>query len=632
MSDKDTDTKHAINHPAMRDGEIVDWKAILEKYEAEIKKLKTENKDYEAENKELKTENKKLKTETKKLKTETKKLKMENKEYETEIKGWKEETKKLMMEKKETEAEQEKLSFKKLITAPPQVLLVPAASTSSSVGSNTYKKAIIKEVPFEFALKSKTNLNGTKSFELDNRLVEQSKHCQSTLLLHFAKQNKVEQNITYSYCSEADISSLIQGAIEDATFLARCKTGRIFVTRHEYSIFSLRPDHFVILEDNVPLLAVEDKKPWNTEEENEMQRDLGHAYGQLYDYAKLMRASSTRASFLVFTCFKESRVLWLDSNQSNAIACNKDGVRDKFFEMSPPTSSKQQKENTPSPLNVMSPNHNVIKTLSKPQVQSCFRSNNKKRVLNSSGPFDSTHLVPLLYTAILCAVTDSPQKQSKLQIPLFENEVLKDRETLKMESGPKQYGWVLLSATVGQQIDRNNCYYMIDIIGMGSTSKLFYALHSSGKPCVIKMFVNQTIMGENGERLMKNGWKKVAKGKTIIEKENLENLYPSLKGEVRVEKILGFHCVVMPFFPPLKNNDERLDSENEIKQVLKRFHEKKLQYLDCDLRWRHIGRYKDEIILYDLADLISLGDDESNSDTFVNKCWKALQERLPLNT
>jgi cell division protein FtsB len=56
MSDKDTDTKHAINHPAMRDGEIVDWKAILEKYEAEIKKLKTENKDYEAENKELKTE------------------------------------------------------------------------------------------------------------------------------------------------------------------------------------------------------------------------------------------------------------------------------------------------------------------------------------------------------------------------------------------------------------------------------------------------------------------------------------------------------------------------------------------------------------------------------------------------
>jgi hypothetical protein len=531
-----------------------------------------------------------------------------------------------------SEAKRDKLSFKTLITAPPKVELSAGACTSSNVMSNAYKTAKINEVEITFKLESTINKNHTRTFKLDDFLNEKTKDCPSTLLLHFTKLNKKGQNLTYYYCSEADISSLIQRALEDATYLAQCKTGRNFVTRHEYSIFSLRPDHFVILEDNVPLLAVEDKKPWNTEEENEVQRDLGHAYGQLYDYAKLMRASSTRASFLVFTCFKESRMLWLDSNQSNAIACNKDGVRDKFFEMSPPTSSKQQKENTPSPLNVMSPNHNVIKTLSKPQVQSCFRSNNKKRVLNSSGPFDSTHLVPLLYTAILCTVTDSPQKQSKLQIPLFENEVLKDRETLKMESGPKQYGWVLLSATVGQQIDRNNCYYMIDIIGMGSTSKLFYALHSSGKPCVIKMFVNQTIMGENGERLMKNGWKKVAKGKTIIEKENLENLYPSLKGEVRVEKILGFHCVVMPFFPPLKNNDERLDSENEIKQVLKRFHEKKLQYLDCDLRWRHIGRYKDEIILYDLADLISLGDDESNSDTFVNKCWKALQERLPLNT
>jgi len=168
----------------------------------------------------------------------------------------------------------------------------------------------------------------------------------------------------------------------------------------------------------------------------------------------------------------------------------------------------------------------------------------------------------------------------------------------------------------------------MDIIGMGNTSKVFYALHSSGKPCVIKMFVNRAIEGMNGETLSKEGWMKLTEEKTKTEKENFDNLYPSLKDEVKAEMILGFHCVVMPFFTPLKNNAERQGSENEIKQVLKRFHENKLQYLDYDLHWCHIGRYKEEIIFYDLADLTLLADEESSSDVFVNKCWEELQDRL----
>jgi len=163
---------------------------------------------------------------------------------------------------------------------------------------------------------------------------------------------------------------------------------------------------------------------------------------------------------------------------------------------------------------------------------------------------------------------------------------------------------------------------------MGNTSKVFYALHSSGKPCVIKMFVNRAIEDKNGETLSKEHWIKVAKEKTKTEKENFDNLYPSLNGEVKVEMILGFYCVVMPFFKPLKNKEERLGRENEIKKVLKLFHDKNLQYLDCDLRWRHIGHHNEEIFLYDLADLTSLGDEKSSSDAFVDKCWEGLQNRL----
>jgi hypothetical protein len=519
MSDQRANTNKAINHPTrkqIQDFEIDYWKAKLEQMKKELEE------------------------------SEAKRIKVEN-------------------DFNKSEAERDKLSFKTLITVPPKVeLSATSASTSSNVTSNAYKTAEIKEVEITFELESKHNNNGsTRSFELDDYLIEKSKACPSTLLLHFAKLNKMEQKnlLSYDYCSEADVSSLVQRALEDATYLAQCKTGRNFITRHEYSIFSLRPDHFVVLEDNVPLLTVEDKKPWNTKkkekkDENIMETDLGHAYGQLYDYAMMMRAFGTHASFLVLTCFQESRMLWLDSNRGDANASYKNiEERDKNSAMSPP-SSKQGKENTPSPLNFQSPDKNIKQISKQPQGKKGFQSLQDKRVLNASASFDSTHLVPLLYTAILRAVTEIPHKRSKLKIPLFENDTLNDYKTLKMGSEWRQYDWGLLTGTVGQEIDENNCYYLMDIIGMGRTSKVFYALHSSGKPSVIKMFVNRAIEDRNGETLSKKEWMKLAKKKTKTEKENFDNLYPFLKDEVKVEMILGFHCVVMPFFTPLKNNVE----------------------------------------------------------------------------
>jgi hypothetical protein len=576
----------------MQDGDY--WKAIFE--ESEKKRMKIE-----AENKYLKKDNSKLKRNLEVSEAEKKYLK---KNIEV------------------SEAKRDKLSFKTLITAPPKVELSAGACTSSNVMSNAYKTAKINEVEITFKLESTINKNHTRTFKLDDFLNEKTKDCPSTLLLHFTKLNKKGQNLTYYYCSEADISSLIQRALEDATYLAQCKTGRNFVTRHEYSIFSLRPDHFVVLEDNIPLLTVEDKKPWNTKKDKDT--DLGRAYGQLYDYAMMMKAFGTSASFLVLTCYEQSRMLWLDSEKSNEIAYDENGVRDKCFSGSPP----QGKENTPSPLKFKSPDKSVIKIVTKPNEQTGFQSSNNERVLNSSRSFDSTHLVPLLYTAILCAVNAIPHKQSKLKIPLLENEELKECKTLKMGSGWRQYDWGHLSAAVGQKIDGENCYYMMDIIGIGSTSKVFYALHSSGKPCVIKMFVNRAIEDKNGETFSKEHWIKVAEEKTKTEKDNFDNLYPFLRGEVKVEMILGFYCVVMPFFRPLKNKAERQGRENEIKQVLKRFHDNNLQYLDCDLCWRHIGYHNEEIVLYDLADLTSVGDEISSSDVFVDKCWEGLQNRL----
>jgi len=137
----------------------------------------------------------------------------------------------------------------------------------------------------------------------------------------------------------------------------------------------------------------------------------------------MMRASRTHASFLILTCFKESRLLWLDSNRGDAD---------------------------------LSPDKNIIEiSTQEPQGKTGFQSLENKRVLNVSVSFDSTHFIPLVYTAILRAVMETPHKPSKLQIPLLDNEELKDYKTLKMGSGWRQYDWGHLSATVGQEIDKN---------------------------------------------------------------------------------------------------------------------------------------------------------------------------------
>jgi len=262
MSDQHASTNNVTNRLASKvqeDDDIDYWKAKFE--ESKKKRIKVENdlKKSEAEIKELKKENSKIKKEIEESEDEEKNIKKGIEELKRELEESEKEVIQLENDFKKSEAKHEKLSFKTLITAPPKVELNAGTSTSLNVMSNPYKTAEIKEVEITFELKSTINKNGTRSFELDDYLYEETRYMPSTLLLHFYKLNKKEQNFTYDYCSGADISSLIQRALEDATYLAQCKTERNFATRYEYSIFSLRPDHFVVLEDNIPLLTVEDK-------------------------------------------------------------------------------------------------------------------------------------------------------------------------------------------------------------------------------------------------------------------------------------------------------------------------------------------------------------------------------------
>ena len=206
-----------------------------------------------------------------------------------------------------------------------------------------------------------------------------------------------------------------------------------------------------------------------------------------------------------------------------------------------------------------------------------------------------------------------------------------------MKEVMRDYEWGHLDAIVGTKIRSlplsssgrpsrqrvsESCFYVVSIIGVGSTSN----------PWVIKMYVKST-NDEDGLDLDAKAFKKIAKAKTEKEVKNFHTLYQFLFGKVSRKKIIGFGCVIMPFFKPLSKTD-RKSKEPEIKQVLReRFFRKGLQYHEVDLRWRHVGLYKDEegdehVVLFDLADLQVFRRDSVREDHFVEKQWKLLEKRL----
>jgi hypothetical protein len=197
------------------------------------------------------------------LKTKAETADAEIEKWKTKAKAWEKETKKTIAEKEELEKGIESRSLKRLITNPPFMKLVQRGGASSASASSAHSKATVHEAEFEIALQPKTNEDGTKSFEFNdvtkfNDLIKIMTSRSSSLLLRFSEPNECEGEVYCEFWNEADISALIQTALVDATYLAHCVTGKQFAIRNECSIFSLRPDHFVVLGDGVPLLAVAD--------------------------------------------------------------------------------------------------------------------------------------------------------------------------------------------------------------------------------------------------------------------------------------------------------------------------------------------------------------------------------------
>lgn len=95
------------------------------------------------------------------------------------------------------------------------------------------------------------------------------KPSQLLLKLGAHKKGGDSDELKNTYDTESDVSGYISAALEDAVFLVESSIDRKLYVHHEFSLFSDRPDHLVVFdkETNDPILAVEDKKPWDAKEE-----------------------------------------------------------------------------------------------------------------------------------------------------------------------------------------------------------------------------------------------------------------------------------------------------------------------------------------------------------------------------
>jgi hypothetical protein len=154
-------------------------------------------------------------------------------------------------------------------------------------------------------------------------------------------------------------------------------------------------------------------------------------------------------------------------------------------------------------------------------------------------------------------------------------------------------------------------FYVLQLLGTGSTSKAFLAISSCGVVCVIKMYVRR--YDENDNRTLSDSEFKM-KAQKAVEKEqqHYEEIY-DMKVETKI--LNNFWCLILPYFSPIQKDERKEETWGKIQEVLEnRFHyekDGKMKYAmfdKSDMKWRHCGSIVNkkgecEYFVYDLADL-----------------------------
>jgi hypothetical protein len=411
-----------------------------------------------------------------------------------------------------------------------------------------------------------------------------------------------------AYQSEADISMYTSLALRDAIKIVSLAKNIHLKFRHEQSIFSQRPDHVVVydVESNLPIIAVEDKKPASKGILTE------YTAGQVFDYAVSMQSFGHKAPFVVLSSVEETYVTWLDESLPQDLAAGRGRIEAVSTNGSSPSVERsanalEQVDETPSPPYLINGDYcpHQAQVSLKCQAPSgsqqlMFQANAERKFCRSTNVYNSSQLTRVLYSVILCGLQGLDRSSAK-SIALFAPPLACADAKHCLELSEDTYCWGTISSfrkhRIGPKESSKKKYYVVGVIGCGGTSKVFHAVDLDCKEYAIKMYVKRF---DGNTYLTKEEFEENGRKSVTTEVENFNLIYPNLN--VVCEKLNKHHCVVMPFFDPVPK-DERESRIEEIEDVLKVFASKKRKYKDEDVRWRHVGLYEGNCILSDLAEL-----------------------------
>jgi hypothetical protein len=474
-------------------------------------------------------------------------------------------------------------------------------------------------------------------FKVDTGLWGSNKELRDTLakapsaLRAYAKE-------TMNYSHEADIQICVHNAVNDAVYLCNeiikmscADPKRRLGFRREAILFSGKPDHTVVFDSSTGdhILFVEDKRPCANLEKKE------RIAGQVFDYLLALLAFGHPNPFGVLTTFTETWVAWTDTEECKRIASEEGRLSGgttlkKLVSTLPKAPASTADEKTPSPPQLVDlpSSANEYRQLI---VQSSQSSNGHvseglaRKVILSTNKYLPHELVPVLCNAIFCSLQNF-QRQKRVRRLLPRSRICQN--ALKLTN--KGYEWKRLNnmevegPAKRENGKKPNEYYVIDVVGSGSTSRAFRAVTSKGGECVIKMYVQKY---EEEKPLTKKEFDK--RGKAAVKREVAcyHQIYgQQLRSLVWHQELNGHHCVILPYFEPVATED-RSNRLEEVGAVLtKTFQPHCYRYMESDMRWQHVGKREGKIYLFDLADLEKCTEDVY--EKYIETHVEHLKERM----
>jgi hypothetical protein len=412
------------------------------------------------------------------------------------------------------------------------------------------------------------------------------------------------------YENEYDVHDFIQTALRDATTICneiiKHQTRRedlvsppVLDVRRESILFSNILDHVVVFDvvSGAPVFSVETKKVWN---------DLPKGvFGQVYDQLCEMQAKGHPNPFGALTCFDSTYIVWLDNDSSKRVLKSlaeeeygtnrlKRIVRGLLGAHH--DASRSEQPFTQSPVKEKSP----VKKKKSAGAQDGFTQVATRNVTRSAKILPE-EVVAAFVCAIFCSLDGI---QNPRQIKSFELKEQVEENALYLNK--KSMEWGTFRATFkgpAKKSVRLPKLYLIDYLGMGSTSKVYRALTEEGYDCVVKIYVKRR--GDNKVVLTKKVFDAEAQKAVAREVKAYKTIYgDELRGYVWQQKLNNHQCVIHPYFKHLDKED-RIKLLEQIRTRLNSFAKCGKAFATSDQVWRHVGLFNDKVYLFDLADLES---------------------------